>query len=136
MDPNSRRAPLLDLSHLFAAATYLHRRMEGYTPSPASTPTTTLAAPPGGPRKLRPNEGMVWGNAAPTMQDVELSVAALVQQGLLHGYVAHDMGKFAVMGAKAKGAMVAGWPVVANAVRERRYAEEIELDAVPGWVKG
>lgn len=151
-DPNSRRAPLLDLSHLLTAATYIHRRMEGYTPSPPSNSsttllspashnnsgptTTTLSPPPGGPKKLRPNEGMVWGNAEPTMQDVELAVAALVQQGLLHGYVAHDMGKFAVMGAKTKGAVAAGWPAVATAVRERRYAEEIELDAVPGWVTG
>ena len=128
---------------------YLHRRMEGYTPSPPTKAQTsllswavhnseasTLFPPSGGPWKLRPNEGMVWGNAAPTAQDVELAVATLVQQGLLHGYVAHDMGKFAVMGAKTRGGLVAGWPVVARAVRERRYVEDLELDAVPGWVKG
>ena len=147
-DPNSRRAPLLDLTHLLAAATYLHRLMEGYTPPSSKHPTsllsvaihnsetTTLTPPPGGPKKLRPNEGMVWGNTAPTMQDVELAVAALVQQGLLHGYVAHEMGKFAVMGAKTRGAVVAGWPVVAKAIKERRYAEDLDLDEVPGWVEG
>lgn len=79
---------------------------------------------------------MVWGNTEPSLQDVELAVAALVQQGLLHGYVAHDMGKFAVMGAKTRGAVAAGWPGVAGAVRERRYVEEVDLDEVPGWVKG
>lgn len=147
-DPTSRRAPLLDLRHLLTAATFLHRRIEGYAPTPSKPPSsllsvalhnseaTTLTPPPGGPRKLRPNEGMVWGNTEPSLQDVELAVAALVQQGLLHGYVAHDMGKFAVMGAKTRGAVAAGWPGVAGAVRERRYVEEVDLDEVPGWVKG
>ncbi|SPO06010.1 related to CSN12 - signalosome component [Cephalotrichum gorgonifer] len=139
-DPASRKAPLLDLPHLLAAAIYLHRRMEGYAPALATLPgpdaTTTLSPPAGGPRKLRPNEGMVWGNTLPTAQDVEMAVATMVQQGLMHGYVAHDMEKFAVMGAKTKGAVVAGWPVVSKAVRERRYEEDVDLDEVPGWVKG
>src|SRR5690606_6380992 len=99
--------------------------------------TTILSPPPGGQeRRLRPNEGMVWGNGEVTLQDVAGALAALVQQGLMHGYLAHDARKFAIMGAKTKGAVVAGWPVAAVAVRERRYQEDVDLDEVPGWVVG
>ncbi|OAA61505.1 PCI domain-containing protein [Cordyceps fumosorosea ARSEF 2679] len=90
------------------------------------------------PRRLRPNEGLVWGNAEVTYEDVEMVVAALVQQGLLHGFVAHGQARFAVMGAKAKGGPLrAGWPPVWQAIRARQYDEgEFDIDEVPGWVKG
>ncbi|KAG6022231.1 hypothetical protein E4U41_002291 [Claviceps citrina] len=100
------------------------------------SPHTTLSPPPGGPRKLRPNEGMVWGNAEVTLQDVEMMVAALVQQGLMHGFVAHGQLRFAIIGAKAKGPVVAGWPPVWQAILERRYEDDFDVDEVPGWVKG
>ena len=96
--------------------------------------------PPGGDgtgRKLRPNEGIIWGNAEVTFEDVEMMVAALISQGLMHGWVAHAQGRFAIIGAKAKGSPVlAGWPNVWDAIRERRYEEEFDPDEVPGWVKG
>lgn len=97
---------------------------------------TTLAPPPGGPKKLRPNEGMVWGNAEITLDDVEMMVATLVQQSLMHGFVAHGQGRFAIIGAKAKGPVAAGWPVVWQAIQERRYEEDFDINDVPGWVKG
>ncbi|PHH70224.1 hypothetical protein CDD80_6159 [Ophiocordyceps camponoti-rufipedis] len=156
----SRKAATLDLSHLHAAAIYMQRRLQGWLPATShmarSRPpahlnpllvqavtktlhgpdsTTTLAAPPV-ERRLRPNEGLVWGDAAVTFNDVEMMVASLVQQELMHGFVAHGQGRFAIIGAKAKGPVVAGWPVVAQAIRERRYDESFEPDEVPGWVMG
>ncbi|KAF7558979.1 hypothetical protein G7046_g5175 [Stylonectria norvegica] len=156
-DASSRKAATLDLADLLTVAIYLQHRLEGWLPSspnalgraPHANPLlikahlnsaqdpgdSTLAPPPGGPRSLRPNEGMVWGNAAVTPEDVEMTIATLIQQGLLHGFVAHGQGRFAIIGAKAKGSPVlAGWPNVWQTIRERRY-EDYDPDDVPGWVK-
>lgn len=159
-DASSRKAATLDIAHLHVAATYLQRRLEGWLPSnPGAwggrsshhantllmravsnnvldTGETTLAPPPGGLKKLRPNEGMVWGNAEITFDDVEMMVATLVQQGLMHGFVAHGQRRFAIIGAKAKGPVMAGWPNVWQAIQERRYEEDFDINDVPGWVKG
>ncbi len=154
-------APTLDLADLLAAATWLQHRIEGYVSAaqaprarPEHTNTlflragadaaaaadnsapTTLAPPPGGPRKLLPSEGLIWGNLAVTLADVEGVVAALAAQGLMHGFVAHTAGKFAVVGAKAKGsAVLAGWPPVATVMRERLKDSEVDMASVPAWVK-
>ncbi|TQV98706.1 hypothetical protein V2A60_007587 [Cordyceps javanica] len=160
---SSRKAATLDLAHLHTLAVYTQRRLEGWLPSrqpqhhhrrpPPHGSTrllvravsnsvvddgeSTLAPPPGGPRRLRPNEGLVWGNAQVTYQDVEMVVAALVQQGLLHGFVAHGQARFAIIGAKAKGSpLLAGWPPVWQAIQNRQYEEPFDLNEVPGWVKG
>ncbi|KAM0404163.1 hypothetical protein ACHAQC_001784 [Fusarium culmorum] len=158
-DASSRKAATLDLADLHTASTYLQRRLEGWVPAGpnghnrsqnvnpllmkalgnnAQNPEgdSTLAPPPGGPKSLRPNEGMVWGNAEVTSEDVEMTVATLVQQGLMHGFIAHGSGRFAIIGAKAKGSPVlAGWPNVWQTVRDRRYDEDFDPDEVPGWVK-
>ncbi|QPG94867.1 hypothetical protein C2857_007174 [Epichloe festucae Fl1] len=163
-DASSRKAATLDMTHLHTVAVHLQRRLEGWLPChhPSSStsrsarsasqpnpllvkavannvrdsPDTTLAPPPGGPKKLRPNEGMVWGNAQVTLKDVEMMVATLVQQGLMHGFIAHGQARFAIIGAKAKGPVVAGWPNVWQAISERRYDEDFDFNEVPGWVKG
>lgn len=164
-DAASRKAATLDLGHLHAAAVFLQRRLEGWLPSNPHSgghhhhhrhhhankllmkavsnniidpEATTLVPPPGGAsKKLRPNEGIIWGNAEVTPEDVELMVAALIQLGLMHGWVAHAQGRFAIIGAKAKGSPVlAGWPNVWQAIQDRRYEEEFDPDEVPGWVKG
>ncbi|KAL4723124.1 hypothetical protein ACLX1H_009614 [Fusarium chlamydosporum] len=158
-DASSRKAATLDLADLHTVAIYLQRRLEGWVPAGpnghnrsqnvnpllmkalennAQNPEgdSTLAPPPGGPKSLRPNEGMIWGNAEVTSEDVEMTVATLVQQGLMHGFIAHGSGRFAIIGAKAKGSPVlAGWPNVWHTVRDRRYEEDFEPDEVPGWVK-
>ncbi|OAA81546.1 PCI domain-containing protein [Akanthomyces lecanii RCEF 1005] len=157
---SSRKAATLDLAHLHTLAVYMQRRLEGWLPSRPDSAhhrpphgnklllravsnsvvdagLSTLAPPPGGPRRLRPNEGMVWGGAEVTYEHVETVVAALVQQGLLHGFVAHGQARFAIMGAKAKGSpLLAGWPDVWQAIQSRQYEERFDLDEVPGWVKG
>jgi nuclear mRNA export protein PCID2/THP1 len=159
-EQESRRAATLDLTDLHIAAEYIQRRLEGWVPAvptPRSRPPhvnsifmkavsnnvspndspSTLVPPPGGPKVLRPNEGLVWGNAPVTAQDIEMVVATLIQQGLLHGYIAHGQGKMAIIGAKQKGSPVlAGWPNVWQAIQERRYEDDLDLDDVPGWVKG
>ena len=162
-DATSRSAATLDLADLHAAATFCQRRLEGWLPagpssqahhhrasnpllvkaiknSASATPPvtdSTLAPPPGGPRKLRPNEGMVWGNAEVTFDDVELMVSELREQGLMHGYIAHGLGRFAIMGGRSRGPVVAGWPSVWQAIQERSYDDgDFDLHEVPGWVKG
>lgn len=157
-DAASRKAATLDLAHLHVVATFIQRRLQGWLPSShvvrgrpphvnalfikavtsnVHIPTeTTLVPPPGGPRKLRPNEGLIWGNASVTFNDIEMTVASLIQQELMHGFVAHGQGRFAIIGAKAKGPVLAGWPTVWQAVHERRYEETFEPNEVPGWVKG
>lgn len=160
-DASSRKAATLDLADLHTVAVYLQRRLEGWLPSnpgargrpthvnalllkavtnsvqedPGSS--SSLVPPPGGPQKLRPNEGMIWGNAPVTPEDVEMNVATLIQSGLMHGFIAHGQGRFAIIGAKAKGSPVlAGWPNVWQTIRDRRYEEDFDPDDVPGWVKG
>lgn len=136
IEADSRKAATLELSHLLITASYVQKRLEGYLPAqPApkgrqshvnnillkavsnsagpGTATSTLAPPPGGPKLLRPNEGLIWGNMPVTAEHVESMVASLCAQGLLHGYLAHSQGRFAVMGTKQKGsAVAAGWPSV------------------------
>lgn len=161
---NSRAAPTLNLADIFVAATYVQKRLEGYVPArPAATAgggggggggansffklavtnsaaadaTSTLVPPPGGrARKLKPSQGLFWGNLGVTMKEVEGVVAALVAQGLMHGFLAHSSGKFAVMGTKkAGGPLLAGWPGVARGVVDRLAEEGLDPEEVPAWVK-
>lgn len=156
-DATSRKAATLDLADLHTVAVYLQRRLQGWLPAGpdalnrpqnvnpllmkalsnnAQAPSSsTLVPPPGGPKSLRPNEGMIWGDADVTTEDVEMMVATLVQQGLMHGFIAHGQGRFAIIGAKAKGPVIAGWPNVWQTIRDRRYEDDFDLDEVPGWVK-
>lgn len=140
-DANSRKAATLDLSDLHTVAVYVQRRLEGWTPGTVTNgnaqpgEVTTLTPPPNGPQKLRPNEGMIWGNAMVTPADVEMMVATLIQQGLMHGFIAHGQGRFAIIGAKAKGPVLAGWPNVWQAIQDRRYDGDFDPNDVPGWVR-
>lgn len=92
---------------------------------------STLVPPPGGPRRLPPDEGLLMGNMQVTAEHVEGVVASLIDQDFLHGYIAHSQGVFAIMGTKQKGSAVsAGWPPPSEAIAQRT-AEPF----VPGWVK-
>lgn len=152
-DPDNRKAATLELWHLLSTASYIQKRLEGYLPAkpgPRARPphinsifmkavsnsagqgteNSTLAPPPGGPKHLRPNEGLLWGNMSITAEHVEAMVSSLISQGLLHGFIAHSQGRFAIMGTKAKGsALAAGWPNVAEVMIQTE-------DEVPGWVQG
>ncbi|KAI1373655.1 thiolase [Hypoxylon crocopeplum] len=152
-DGDSRKAPVLELRHLVTTMKYVQKRLEGYLPANPtpkgsqanvnsmflmavsnsagpSTGKSTLAPPPGGPKELPPDEGIFFGNMAVTAARVEWTVASLINQDLLHGYIAHTQQVFAIMGTKQKGsAIAAGWPNVAEVIDAR----SVEPD-VPGWV--
>lgn len=153
---NSRAAPTLNLADVFTAASYVQKRLEGYMPgrpqqqrAPSSSlfmmavqnsagdSGSQLVPPPGGkPQKLKPSEGLFWGNLPVTMEEVEGVVAALTAQGLMHGFLAHSSGKFAIMGAKKGGGPLAsGWPSVARAVQDRLAEEGVDPEDVPAFVK-
>jgi hypothetical protein len=66
----------------------------------------------------------------PDLMEVECIVAGLVSVGLMRGFISHKLAKFAVSGAKNKPALQAGWPSVAEALRERMGNPD-----VPGWKK-
>lgn len=149
----SRKAATLELRHLETTTRYVQKRLEGYLPAqlvpkgrqaginnmlfqavsnsagPASE-GSTLVPPPGGPKKLPPDEGLLFGNMEVTPEHAEWMVISLIDQDFLHGYIAHSQGVFAIMGTKQKGsAVAAGWPNPAEVIAERT-AEA----SVPGWV--
>lgn len=84
---------------------------------------------------LLPHEGVISGSQPVTFEAIELLVASLIDMDLMHGYISHSYRKFAVLGARGKDPTVVGWPAVATAIRERRYDEDFDMTAVPGWVR-
>lgn len=112
-DPSSRKAPTLDLNHLVMAARMCARKLD-----------VAVAAS---------SDVSGWGDAS--LPEIEAIAAALVQQGLLHGFVSHGLGRFAILGAKQKGSAIrAGFPGVWEVVRSRAAAEGEGKEAdVPGW---
>ncbi|KAK3306893.1 uncharacterized protein B0T15DRAFT_528525 [Chaetomium strumarium] len=150
----SNRAASLSLDDLVTAAGYVQKLLEGYVPQKAGPRANSLlVAPPGGPRHLMPSEGLIFGNRAPNISNVESVVAGLVNSGLLNGFIARQQKRFAIEGAKKKGgnAVVAGWPNPYQSIMERfkeAYQEALEacdsgetmespgeMDDVPGWVR-
>ncbi|KAL2200676.1 hypothetical protein P885DRAFT_28311 [Corynascus similis CBS 632.67] len=120
----------------------------------ADMATGSLLVPPqGGPRRLMPSEGLIFGNKRPDLESIESVVAGLVYSGLLNGFIARQQKRFAVEGAKKKGgnAVAAGWPNPYESILERfqeAWQETLDacdageavdppgaLDDVPGWVR-
>ncbi|KAK4099668.1 hypothetical protein N658DRAFT_508494 [Parathielavia hyrcaniae] len=181
-DNASNRAPQLSFEDLATTAGYTQKLLEGYVPGSPPAPRATnnhhhhnkinsiflkavtnsaasepapslLVPPPGGPRRLMPSEGLIFGNRTPDAENVESVVAGLVNSGLLNGFIARQQKRFAVEGAKKKGgnAVAAGWPNPHESILERfREAHQEALDAcdsgesaeppgemddVPGWVR-
>ncbi|KAI1657162.1 hypothetical protein F4813DRAFT_390133 [Daldinia decipiens] len=151
---DSRKAAVLKLADFNTTMSYVQKRLEGYLPAKlapkgrqssvnsyllkavsnsagTSTGNSTIMPPPGGPKHLAPDEGLLSGNMAVDDLVVENIVASLISQDLLHGYIAHSQGAFAIMGTKQKGsAVAAGWPTVSEVI-DQRSVESV----VPGWVK-
>ncbi|KAH8804642.1 COP9 signalosome-like protein complex subunit 12 [Xylogone sp. PMI_703] len=141
-DPNSRKAPTLDLQDLVAAAQFCQKTIEGWQqPAKISRPhMNTLfmkppeLIPPTVPKKLSVSQGIIFGNQMPDLVEVEAIVASLAQQGFLHGFVSHGQGKFAILGAKQRGGPLnAGFPAVWEVVRNKAEREGRDVE-VPGWV--
>ncbi|KAL3955705.1 hypothetical protein ACCO45_011268 [Purpureocillium lilacinum] len=110
----SRRAATLDLADLHTAATFVQRRLEGWLPSsqvvrgrPHNVNAIFMKAITSNVQRLRANEGLLNGNAPVKLVDVEMMVATLIQQDFMHGFVAHSQGRFAIIGAKSKGPLLA-----------------------------
>ncbi|KAI2621112.1 thiolase [Hypoxylon sp. NC1633] len=123
---DSRKAVTLELRHLVTAMQYIQKRLEGYLPA--------QPVPKGRPANVNSiflKAGVYFGNLAVTPHHVEFTVAALVGQDLLHGYIAHTQFVFAIMGTKQKGsAVAAGWPRVSEVIDQQSVES-----SVPGWVK-
>jgi nuclear mRNA export protein PCID2/THP1 len=149
-DPNSRRAPTLDLEDLVAAAQYCQKLLEGWVkpvdsmtamqagrmhPNSMFMKTPDLVPPPEGPKNLGAQDGMIFGNTMPDLMEMEAIVASLVQQDLLHGFISHNQGKFAILGAKQRGGPLnAGFPPVWETLKVRAE-REANSGEIPGWVQ-
>ncbi|KAI9642171.1 hypothetical protein NHQ30_008973 [Ciborinia camelliae] len=150
-DPNSKKAPTLNLVDLVTAAQYCQKILAGWERpvdntafmQSGRTHTNTmfmiapdLVKPPSGTAKLTANRGVIWGGKMPEMLDIEAIVASLVQQGLLRGFISHIQGKFAILGAKLRGGPLnAGFPTIWEVVKDRAEKEGHGND-VPGWITG
>jgi hypothetical protein len=96
-------------------------------------PDLVLSA--GGKKHLAAHEGIVFGNKMPDLLEIEGIVASLVQQGLLRGFISHNQGKFAILGAKQRGGpLKAGFPDVFEVLKARAEREGRDTE-VPGWVQ-
>jgi hypothetical protein len=149
-DPNSKKAPTLDLMDLVTAAQYCQKVLEGWERPVDSiaamqagrTHTNTifmklpdLVLSNGSTKQLGAHQGTILGNRIPNLLEIEGIVASLVQQGLLHGFISHNQGKFAILGAKQRGGpLKAGFPDVFEVMRVRAEREGRDTD-VPGWVQ-
>jgi hypothetical protein len=149
-DPNSRKAPTLDLVDLVAAAQYCQKVLEGWQrpvdsmalmqsgrthPNSLFMKTPDLV-PPSNRKRLVAHQGTVFGNKMPDLVEIEAIVASLVQQGLLHGFISHNQGKFAILGSKQRGGPLnAGFPTVWSVLKERAESDGRDTE-VPGWVRG
>jgi hypothetical protein len=150
-DPNSRKAPTLDLIDLVAAAQYCQKVLEGWErPVDSMTvmqagrthtnamfmKTPDLVLSTDGAKSLGAHQGTIFGNKMPDLLEIEGIVASLVQQGLLRGFISHNQGKFAILGAKQRGGPLrAGFPDVYEVLKARAEREGRDTD-VPGWVQG
>ena len=149
-DPNSKKAPTLELMDLVTAAQYCQRVLEGWERPVDSMKVmqagrthmnTMFMKPPdlvlsnGGTKQLGAHQGVIFGNKIPDLLEIEGIVASLVQQGLLRGFISHNQGKFAILGAKQRGGpLKAGFPDVFEVMKARAEREGRDTD-VPGWVE-
>jgi len=68
---------------------------------------------------------------SPLMRELESILASLLTQGLMRGYLTHKNPRFAIPGARLRGAIPTGFPNVWQTI----YARESEDASVPGWVQ-
>lgn len=169
------QVPSLSFTEMAAMVTYVQKLLEGYTPAPKRAPVAHkraphintlfmkavtnsaaeggLVAPPGGPRTLLPNEGLIFGNTYPELDHMESVLGGLAYAGLLNGYIAPQQGLFVVEGTKQSegDAVAAGWPNPHESLLQRFkevWEESVEkfdtgelaehpgdFDAINGWVR-
>lgn len=66
------------------------------------------------------------------IQELECILASLLTQGLIRGYLTHKKPRFAIPGARVRGALPTGFPNVAQTIELK---EKEEGEEVPGWVR-
>ncbi|KAI9804701.1 MAG: hypothetical protein M1833_006776 [Piccolia ochrophora] len=76
------------------------------------------------------DEDSEYRGSSITLFTTEAILASLIDQGLLHGFLSHKLRRFAILGAKTKGALNAGFPNVWSVLSAKG-----EETAVPGWVR-
>ncbi|KAL4891133.1 hypothetical protein BDV59DRAFT_74435 [Aspergillus ambiguus] len=71
------------------------------------------------------------GKPSQMMREIESILASLLTQSLMGGYLTHRNPRFAIPGARLRGALPTGFPNVWQTISTR----ESEDDNVPGWVQ-
>ncbi|EPS33090.1 hypothetical protein PDE_08052 [Penicillium oxalicum 114-2] len=64
------------------------------------------------------------------MEEIETILASLLAQGLMRGYLTHRNPRFAIPGARQRGALPTGFPNIWETI----FSREREDSNVPGWV--
>ncbi|KAM5483695.1 hypothetical protein MaudMau93_006202 [Microsporum audouinii] len=77
------------------------------------------------------SQGPESASSSSLMQELEAILASLLTQDLMRGYLTHKNPRYAIPGARLKGALPTGFPNVWQTI----YAREREDDQIPGWVK-
>ncbi|KAL8655930.1 MAG: hypothetical protein Q9210_000568 [Variospora velana] len=158
-DAANKKAPTLDLDDVLIVATLLekralgiepknntandseHRQSEGrtHTNSIFIFPPTPADTPPAKEDEDELPDGYIDpdlldfvdppGPDLPTSETVESTIASLVDQDLLHGFISHGQRRFAITGAKNASPLQVGFPNVWATITSKMDEE------VPGWVK-
>lgn len=74
---------------------------------------------------------LAQGKPSAMMRELEAILASLLTQGLMRGFLTHRNPRFAIPGARLRGAIPTGFPNVWQTIAAR----EGEDDRVPGWVQ-
>lgn len=137
-DPTSRKAPTLGLQDLVVLAQFLEKK--ALSPEAATYRGPAQRHPNWAFFTMEPSRNQLYVDAdfegadevepeflAPDMDEIESIVASLIDQGLLGGFISHRQLRFAITGAKRKGALAAGFPKPWQVIKAK-FSDE-----VPGW---
>ena len=122
-NPEQRKAPTLDLNALVAVWRWQERKW--ITLNGQSQPEAYIDPDFEGLISLDPTAETAWN--LPDMTSIISKMSSLIHQDLLNGYLSLRMQKFAIQGARQKGALAGGFPNVWRVVKARSDGE------VPGW---
>lgn len=123
-NPEARKAPTVDLIDVLALFRWQERN---YLIPPGRTEPDVYIDP-----DFIGMDGLDSSDVAldlPNQMGIFSKMSSLITQELLNGYLSYSKQKFAIQGARTKGALVAGFPNIWKKV-ESQNAEE-----VPGWKK-
>ncbi|KAJ6080514.1 hypothetical protein N7467_010267 [Penicillium canescens] len=83
------------------------------------------------PYSDEPEDSRYSHTPSPLMREIESIFASLLTQGLMRGYLTHRNPRFAIPGARLRGALPTGFPNVWQTI----FSHENEDSSVPGWVQ-